>query len=247
MVNDQLQISQKLLKMSLTNRMRHLDLQKEAATLKGQVDSDKAVLPRARSAQQQARARLDAIKTGFQEEARLQLDESLRDFAELSQRMRKLQDSLSRTTLRSPVDGVIKTVHVATRGGVIQPGQTVVDIVPAGDKLVIEAQLPTGDIGFVRSGQDVLVRLPTADGARFGVIESKVAQVSPDTLVNEQGVPYYKIKIDTGRSYFESGGQRYDLIPGMQVQTDIRTGTRTVLEYLLDPYIQSFGQAMRER
>lgn len=247
LVDDQVKISKKLLKMSLTNRMRHLDLQKEATTLNGQIAADKTVLPRAVAAQQQARARLSAITSGFREESSLALDESLRSFAELTQRMIKFQDSSKRTVLRAPVDGIVKTVYVATQGGVIQAGQTVVDIVPAGDRLIIEARLPTGDIGYVRSGQKVLVRLATADGARFGVLESEVMQVSPDTIVSEQGVPFYKVKINTSKNYFEQGDLRHDLFPGMQVQTDIQTGTRTVLEYLVDPYIQSFGRALRER
>jgi len=233
--------------MTLTNRMRHWHLQKEATALKGQIESDKTLLPRAQAAQTQARARLSAIKSGFQEESRIELDESLRTYKELKQRLTKFQDSLTRTVLRAPVEGIVKSVHVATQGGVIQPGQTVVDIVPAGDRLVIEAQLPTGDIGYVRPGQKVLVRLASADGARFGALESEVFQVSPDTLISEQGVPYYKVRINTKKSYFEQGGLRYDLFPGIQVQADIQTGTRTVLQYLLESYIQSVGTALRER
>ena len=247
LVNEQVAISQKLLKMDLTNRMRHLDLLKEAGTLRMAVDTDETFLPRAQAAQKQASARLDAISNGFQEEARIELEEAQQSFEELTQRLRKFEDSLKRTVLRAPVDGIVKTLHVVTRGGVIQAGQTVVDIVPAGDRLIIEAKLPTGDVGFVRVGQSAKVRLASADAARFGALESEVVNVSPDTLISEQGVPFYMVRLNTARTYFEHGDQRYDLVPGMQVQCDIQTGSRTVLEYLLDPYIRSVGTALRER
>jgi adhesin transport system membrane fusion protein len=244
---DQLKISERLLELNLTNRMRHLDLQKEVQTRRGQINADRAALPKARAAQKQAYARLAAVRSGFQEEARLDLDETQRNVDELTQRKRKLEDSLTRTVLRAPVDGIVKTLNVATKGGVIQPGATVAEIVPADDRLVIDAKLPTRDIGYVRPGQRVMVRLASSDAARFVIIESEVANVSPDTLVNEQGVPFYKVRIETKRSFFEQGGLRYDLFPGMQVQADIQTGTRTVLEYLLDPYFRSVEVALRER
>jgi adhesin transport system membrane fusion protein len=247
LVQDQLKISERLLELNLTNRMRHLDLQKEVETRRGQIIADKTTLPKAIAAQKQALARLSAIQSGFQEESRLDLDETQRSVDELMQRRRKLEDSLTRTVLRAPVDGIVKTLNVATKGGVIQPGATVAEIVPGDDRLVIDAKLPTRDIGYVRPGQRVMVRLASSDAARFGAIESEVANVSPDTLINEQGVPFYKVRIETGRSFFEQGGLRYDLFPGMQVQADIQTGTRTVMQYLLDPYFRSVEVALRER
>ena len=247
LVEDQLKISERLLELNLTNRMRHLDLQKEMENRRGQINADRAALPKARSAQKQAYARLSAVQSGFQEESRLDLDETQRNVDELTQRRRKLEDSLTRTVLRAPVDGIVKTLNVATKGGVIQAGATVAEIVPADDRLVIDAKLPTRDIGYVRPGQRVMIRLASSDSARFGIIESEVANVSPDTLVNEQGVPFYKVRIETKRAFFEQGGLRYDLFPGMQVQADIQTGTRTVLQYLLDPYFRSVEVALRER
>ncbi|OHC76532.1 MAG: hypothetical protein A3G18_13245 [Rhodospirillales bacterium RIFCSPLOWO2_12_FULL_58_28] len=247
LMKEQVAITEKLLKMDLANRMRHLEQMKEVSNLQRDIDSDNALLPQARAAQKQAQARLEAIMNGFQEEARIDLGNAQQSFEELTQRLRKFEDSLKRTILRAPADGIIKTLYVTTRGGVIQAGQTVVDIVPAGDRLIIEAKLPTGDVGFVRKGQKAKIRLASADAVRFGAIESEVIHVSPDTMISEQGAPYYKVSINTEQDHFERGGLRYDLVPGMQVQCDIQTGTRTVLEYLLDPYIRSAGAALRER
>ena len=247
LVQDQIKISDRLMELNLTNRMKHLDLLKEQENLKGQINADMTSLPTKRAAQKQAFARLDAIRAGFIEEARLDLDETSRNVDELTQRKRKLDDSFTRTTIRAPVDGIVKTLHVATIGGVIQPGGTVVDLVPADDRLVIDARLPTRDIGYVRAGQRAKVRLASSDASRFGALEGEVENVSPDTLTTDQGVPFYKVRIATHENHFENRGLRYDLFPGMQVQADIQTGTRTVLEYLLDPYFRSVETALRER
>lgn len=246
-LDEQIEISQKLLKLDLTNRMKHLELLKEASDLKGRIEEDGALLPKAQAAQKEAKARLDAIRAAFREDARRDLEEATRSHKELTQRLRKLADSLRRTVLRAPVDGIVKTVHVATRGGVVQPGKTVVDIVPAGDRLVIEARLPTHDIGFVRPGQEAKVRLASAEAGRFDSLTGEVVRVSPDTLLTNEGQPFYKVRIETKESFFERGGLRYDLFPGMQVQCAIRTGSRTVLQYLLDPYVSSLEEAMGER
>ena len=145
------------------------------------------------------------------------------------------------------MDGIVKTLYVVTVGGVVPPGGTVLDIVPGDDRLVIEAKLPVQDIGFVRTGQEAMVQLASAEAVRFGTLKGTVVQVSPDTIVTREGVPYYKVRINTEQPYFEHGNIKHHLSPGMQVQASIRTGTRTVMRYLLDPYIRGFGKAMQER
>lgn len=247
LVEEQIRISKKLVKLDLSNRMNHLNLLKEAADLRGRIAEDRALLPRAEAARNEARARLAAIETRFQEEAREAQRSRSRERRELHQRLARLQDTLRRTVLRSPVEGIVKSLHVATRGGVIQPGDTIADIVPVDDRLVIEAKLPTHDIGFVRPGQRVSVRLATAEAARFGTLEGEVERVSPDALHGREGPPYYRVRIRTERDHFAEGDLRYHLFPGMQVTCSIRTGSRTVLQYLLDPYVNTLGQALRER
>ncbi len=121
------------------------------------------------------------------------------------------------------------------------------DVVPAGDRLVIEAQLPTSDIGYVHAGQTVLVMLASSDAIRFGNIKGEVVGISPDAIENADGMPFYKVRITTKKSYFERGGVKYRLVPGVRVMASIRTGQRSVLAYLTDPFLGSFQTALRER
>ncbi|MEE2761569.1 MAG: HlyD family type I secretion periplasmic adaptor subunit [Pseudomonadota bacterium] len=247
LLKEQIKISDDLLRDNLTNRYKHLELLKEAGRTQGEIEEDQAALVSARSALEEVTAGLQTIINTYDEENKTALDEARLSYNELSQRMQKFQDSLKRTKLRSPVTGVVKTIHIATIGGVVKPGEPVVDIVPRGDRLIVEAQLQTQDIGFVQAGQDVMVRLASADANRFGGLEGEVISVSPDTLTTPDGVPYYKVRISTEQSYFERGSLKYSLFPGMQVIANIHTGTRTIFEYMFDPFLSSMGDAMQER
>jgi adhesin transport system membrane fusion protein len=145
------------------------------------------------------------------------------------------------------VNGVIKTLYINTVGGVLSPGDVVADIVPVGDKLIIEAELPTQDIGYVSTGQPAVIRLASADAVRYGKLDGIVTNVSPDTLVTQEGAPFYKVRIETKSDHFRKGSLQYQLFPGMQVIASIQTGERTVLEYLSDPFLSSIGDALGER
>jgi len=244
---EKIAISEELLKEDLTNRFQHLDLLKEQSNLKGRNEEDAAALRGARSALKEAQSKLESITDGFREEASKELEAAQLNLKELSQRLQKFEDSVQRTVLRSPVDGVVKTLHISTRGGVVRAGDTVIDIVPAGDRLVIEARLPTQDIGYVQTGQKAMVKLASADARRFGSLPGKVINVSPDTLISEKGVPFYKVRIETESDHFARGKLKYQLFPGMQVIADVQTGSRTVFEYLAGPFLTSMTGAMRER
>lgn len=244
---EQIAISVELLKDDLTNRMLHVNLLKEAADLTGRIAEDEAAVAQADAAVMQARSRLDGIRDAFQEEVSGALEEKTRAVSELTNRSIKFQDTLTRTVLRSPVDGVVKTLYVVTVGGVVQPGGTVADVVPEGDRLVVEAMLPSQEVGYVRAGQKALIQLASADAARFGYLSGEVVRVSPDTIDTKDGYSYYRVRIETERDYFERKGTRYDLVPGVRVTCAIRTGERSVLEYLLDPFLRSMGTALRER
>jgi adhesin transport system membrane fusion protein len=247
LMKEQISISEELLKEDLTNRYNHLDLLKESSGIQGRIEEDASALHRARSALKEAEANLDGIVTAFREESGMQLEEARLSFNELSQREQKFDDNLARTILRSPVDGVIKTLYITTVGGVLRAGQTVIDVVPVDDRLVVEAKLKTDDIGYVKAGQSALIKLSSADALRFGGIDGTVTNVSPDTLVTEQGTPYYKVRIEMVNDRFQRGDLQYKLFPGMQVIASIRTGDRTVIEYLTDPFLNTMSGAMGER
>ena len=247
LLKEQIAISDGLLKDNLTNRYKHLDLLKDQNNLAGGIEEDKVTLTVAEAALAEATAAQKSIRSTFDNDNRKALDEARLTLQELSQRMGKFKDSFERTTIRSPIEGVVKTVYINTVGGVVKPGEPVVDIVPEGDRLIVEAKLQTHDIGYVAEGQPAVVRLASADGNRFGGLEGRVVSVSPDAMLTPDGMPFYKVKIETDSSYFQNKHLRYNLFPGVRVIANIHTGERTVMEYLLDPYLTRLSDAMRER
>ncbi len=247
LLREQIAISSELLKDGLTTRYKHLSFLKEEARLKSSIEEDTAALRKARSALSQAKAEIGEIRTSHMEEVRQQLQKDRRELDEFTQRVRKFRDNLDRTVIRSPVNGVIKTLHVVSVGEVVKPGMTIMDIVPAGDKLVIEAHLAIGDIGYVRKGQEAVVKLASRDASRFGSIKGRVVNISPDAYTTKKGRTYYNVRIETENDHFEQEGNYYKLFPGIRVIAGIHIGKRSVLEYILEPFMGTMSYALRER
>lgn len=247
-LQEQIAISEQLIKRDLTNRMNHLDLLKESARLRGIIAEGEARRLRLGATIQEGEERLTSIVTTFLEKAKEELASVSGSLTELTQRQNSVMDALRRTILRSPVTGVVKSVYVHTIGEVVQPGGVVLELVPSNDRLVIQAHLPIQEIGFVQLGQKAMVQLASPGTAHFGKIEGVVVHVSPDSMVDQQGIPFYKVRIKTKRIYFEGkNGVRHNLLPGMRTLCAIVTGKRTLLDYLLDPFFGSLDIALRER
>lgn len=246
-VREQIKISEDLLKDKLTSRYKHLGFLKEESDLVSKIQEDKAALARSKSILIAAQEKVEQIANAFHEEVQEDLRKARREMLEFSQRLRKTSDSLQRTTIRSPANGIVKSIYVMGEGEVVQPGMTVLDIVPAGDKLVIEAHLPLGDIGYVQAGQDATVRLATGDARMFGSLTGIVKHISPDAITLPEQGTFYRVLVETESDRFEKNGKRYQLYPGMRVLVGIKTGERTVMEYLVYPYFDTLYQGLRER
>ncbi len=231
----QAEMSSQLLEEKVTNEYAHLDVLKELNSAKGGLE--------------EAIERKENIKNIFIEEARDELQIAQRELSQSAETMKRLKDNLERTIIKAPVDGVVKNLFFVTVGGVVKPGGQLLDIVPTKDSLVVEARLPNSDIGFVKPGQSAVVKLSSADSVNFGQIDATVTRISPDTEQdeNDKRVVFYKILLETDRTYFESKDKIYQLIPGVKVTASIHIGERSVANYLLSPFIDSMGESFQER
>jgi adhesin transport system membrane fusion protein len=247
LLQKELAISADLLRDQLTTELKHIQLQREESKLRGAIEEDLAALRKARSALAEGREKLQRITHKYREEARERLKRAQRELEEFKQRLGKYSDSLQRTVIRSPVEGVVKAMDVVNVGEVVQPGETIMLIVPSEDRLVVEAHLPIADIGYVQPGQRAVVKLASRDAGRYGSLEGTVKTISPDTFTAQDGRTYYNVRVETEKNYFEKQDARYRLYPGMLVLAYIHTGKRTVLEYLLTPFLDSLTMALHER
>jgi len=246
-LNEQIEISRKLLERNLSSRMQHIDLLKERQRVEGQLAEDGAMLEGIQAAVAEAEQRIALLTATFREQARSDRQEALRTLRLLHERQKRIDDSLTRTELRAPVAGIVKQRFVDTVGEVVAAGGTLLELVPLDSQLLIEARLPTGDGGYLHPGQSAQLRLASADGFRFQPLAAQVERISPDTLLTEEGIPYYQVTLASGSDAFDNGRTRLPLAPGMQLQCAILIDQRSVLEYLLAPLFGSLSYALRER
>ncbi|WP_233345442.1 HlyD family type I secretion periplasmic adaptor subunit [Burkholderia cepacia] len=162
-------------------------------------------------------------------------------------------DVLARTEVVAPMRGVVKNVRVHTSGAVVQPGEHIMEIAPVDDTLLVEARIKPSDVAFLRPGLPALVKVSAYDYAIYGGLHGRVVSVGPDTVKDEQraasGRPdatYYRLMVETDANALEVAGRRLPILPGMQATVDVRTGEKTVLDYLLKPIFKA-REAFRER
>ena len=158
-----------------------------------------------------------------------------------------LQDRLKRTTVIAPVDGIVNRLLVNTTGGVAQPGEPLLEIVPIDDDLIIEVEINPKDIAYVLPGQEAIIKLTAFDFSKFGSLNGEVITVGADTIQKEDGTIWYICQLAVEENGFTSLGKNIQILPGMVAEADIVSGEKTVLNYLLQPVTKVANEAFRER
>lgn len=195
------------------------------------------------------RNQMNDIRNQYYVNAREELSKANTDVETQQQVVRGKSDTLSRTAFKAPVRGVVKEIDVMTLGGVIPQNGKLMTIVPLDEKLLVEARISPRDIAFIRPDQEALVKITAYDYSIYGGLNGKVAMISPDTLRDEvkQDQFYYRVYIRTDSDKLSNNaGQEFNITPGMVATVDIRTGSKTVMDYLIKPFNKA-KEALRER
>ncbi|WP_217549265.1 HlyD family type I secretion periplasmic adaptor subunit [Pantoea sp. GbtcB22] len=192
-------------------------------------------------------------KNKYQAEANGELIKLELELSQTSENLIGRADIVERTTINAPVRGTVKNIRVNTIGGVIQPGEHILEIVPLEDQLLVEGKIKPSDVAFLRPGLPATVKITAYDYSIYGGLTGRVELISPDTLKDDQkaaaGRPddtYYRVMVLTDKSYLEAGGKQLPIIPGMVATVEIKTGEKTILDYLLKPVFKA-REAFRER
>jgi membrane fusion protein, adhesin transport system len=206
---------------------------------------------RARKAFSDAEAKLAEATTATELDRAQQYAEVQNELASLRQRLKQGQDQLARTVLVAPMRGVVNKVSVTTIGGVVRPGEEIMQIIPLDDELFIEAKVAPADIASVLVGQDATIKLSAYDYTIFGTLKAKVHFVSADTFTDERsraadGDPHYKVTLSVDTSQLTERQRGLQIRPGMQATVELQTGSKTILSYLIKPLYKS-SEALRER
>ncbi len=230
-------------------RNKLYELERVLADLSGTRGEDLAQIARAQSSISETKLRRLQRKEDFRKEVETQISDVQRDVGTRSDQLKALEDEFKRTVIKAPTDGYVVGLEAHTVGGVIKPGDRIMDVVPEGDVLVVEAQLPVNLIDKVRIGQLANMHLQIVLGGGIQpVIEGRVARISADRMTDQRtGQPYYAARIEiTPRGEEEIRKHKIHVQPGMQADVVIVTGERTVLQYLLRPLISRISSGMKE-
>ncbi len=195
------------------------------------------------------RNQMNDIRNQYYVSAREELSKANTDVETQQQVVRGKSDTLSRTIFKSPVRGIVKEIDVMTLGGVIPQNGKLMTIVPLDEKLLVEARISPRDIAFIHPDQEALVKITAYDYSIYGGLNGKVAMISPDTIRDEvkQDQFYYRVYIRTDSDKLNNNaGQEFNITPGMVATVDIRTGSKTVMDYLIKPFNKA-KEALRER
>ncbi|KIS41324.1 HlyD family efflux transporter periplasmic adaptor subunit [Kosakonia radicincitans] len=228
LVMAELRMTQPLVAKGAASDVEVIRLQRQAAELKGKIDE-------ARN-QFAVRAREEQVKNNADLDAQLQV-------------MAGKADQLDRAVINSPVRGIVKDIQVNTVGGVLQPGGKLMEIVPLEDQLLVEARINPRDIAYIRPGLPATVKVTAYDSSIYGDLKGTVEVVSPDTLQDEvrRDQFYYRVYVRTQSAELKNrNGKTFPILPGMVANVEIKTGQKSVLDYLIKP-LNKLNEALRER
>ncbi|MBN8411365.1 HlyD family type I secretion periplasmic adaptor subunit [Halomonas cupida] len=244
LASQELNMTRPLLSTGAVSEVEVLRLQREVSRASGERNQAAAQVSRLEAAIVEAQGELREVEAKARTEWRQELSATLGELSALNESSEGLEDRVRLSEIRSPVDGVVQRLAINTIGGVAQPGQEVVDIVPTDDALVVEAKIAPQDIAFLRPGLPATIKLTAYDFSIYGGLEAELEHISADTTTDEEGNTYYRVRV---RTQDEEAASEVEVIPGMTAQVDILTGKRTVMQFLLKPVLRAWGNAMGER
>jgi adhesin transport system membrane fusion protein len=225
-----------------------LQARRELVDVQGRLAAAQEAVSRAGAGIREAQAQASEAQLQFRQEALNERTQIATRIAVNTESARGAAGRVQRSEIRAPTDGVVNDVQVTTRGGFVNAGQKIMEVVPLGERLLVETRVRPSDIAFIRVGDRALVKVTAYDFATYGGLDGRVVQVAADSTYDEQTrEAYFTVIVETDRSYLQSGGRRLPITPGMMCDVEIITGRKSILDYLLHPVLRARNEALRER
>ena len=240
-------ITKPLVEKQIHSELDYLALEQKVVELRGDVEALRLGIPRVQRAVREAEGRMEQRRAEARSEWLQEINERRRELISIQETLAAGTDKVTRTDIRSPVRGIVKSIFINTLGGVVQPGESIMEVVPLDDTLLAEAEIKPADIAFLHPGQAAVVKITAYDFSIYGGLEGTVEHISADTIENEKGETFYRVRVRTESNAMLYRGEKLPIIPGMTAQIDILTGKKSVLDYLLKPILKTKQNALRER
>lgn len=247
LIRREIETLEPLVKAGLAPETRLLALQREEEAALGQSNSAESSQNRVLAGLDEIDEQLKAEKQSYVTSALTDLSAIESEIAELSARIPALESRVERTSVRSPVDGVINRVNYVTADAYVSTGDVLLEIVPTGSDLIVETRIDPKDIAEIVIGQEVKISLTAYDPSRYGRIDGNVLSISADALSDQQsGAQYYLVDVSISGTLFEDDGSEVTILPGMVASIDVLSGKRTVLDYFWQPIAKTKDKALRD-
>ncbi|WP_298836635.1 HlyD family type I secretion periplasmic adaptor subunit [uncultured Roseobacter sp.] len=246
-LTEEISLTRDMFDRGLVPQIELLRLQSRFAELSGDIAVSEASEPRLQAAIGEAENQINAARSAYILTARQRLARLQLELAVVQETLRSANDRVTRAQLRAPVRGTINRVNTTTIGAVVQPGAALVEIVPADDSLLIEADLGPRDIAFVRTGEPASVKISAYDYLVYGALDGEVVRIGADTITTQEGMEFFRVIVRTDKSWLGTDDNPLPITPGMIASVDIQTGEKTVLSYLARPILRARSEALRER
>ncbi len=227
-----------------------ISIKREYQGLAGEYNAARLAIPRAELSIQESQNNVLEKVNMFKSDAAEELQKINAEIKKYESKVISEKDKLDKTVIVSPVNGIIKQIHLNTIGGVVRSGADLIEIVPESEILLVEAKIDPKDIAFINPSQKAIVKITAYDFSIYGGLEGKIVEISADSLKDEdsrEGKTYYKVVVQTNKNYLEKDGERYSIIPGMIASIDIITGKKSILDFILKPIIKTKESALHER
>ena len=247
LVKQEITIKKPLKDRGIISEVEFLQLQQKEAELEGEIESVDLSTPRIQSTIDEARFNKKKEKLDFQNKAKKELNEVNAEIGRIRETQTALQDRVKRTTLRSPVNGIVQRLYTNTIGGVISPGSNILDIVPQEDALLVESRIKPADIAYVNVGQFARLKFSAYDFAIHGSLQGIVTFVSADTITNDDGQSFFLVRIKPTKDFLGAKPGELPIKIGMTAEADILTAKKSILSYLTDPVHRGIDKALTER
>lgn len=247
LVKKEIKIKKPLKDRGIISEVEFLQLQQRETEIEGEIEAVKLSIPRIKSTIDEARSNKKKERLGFQNKAKKELNEVNAELGRIRETQTALQDRVKRTTLRSPVNGIVQRLYINTIGGVISPGSNILDIVPQEDALLVELKIKPADTAYVNVGQFARLKFSAYDFAIHGSLQGIVTFVSADTITNEEGESFFVVRVKPTKSFLGVKSGELPIKIGMTAEADIITDKKTILSYLTEPVHRGIDKALRER
>jgi len=246
-ISKEVKMTQPMVAKGVRSKIDFLKLKREANEIISKYDATKKSIPRLKSAIKEVRSTIKEATLIFQGEAKVKMNEAIVELRGLRATSTALEDQVSRTVVRSPMNGIVQKLFIHTVGGVIKPGQDIMEIVPSDQTLLVEVKIKPSDIAFIYFGQKAIVKFSAYDFAIYGGLDGEVVLISADTIKDQKDNVFYTVRIKTNQNYLGDENKPLKIIPGMTVSVDIITGQKSVLDYILKPILKTKQYTFTER